>query len=312
MFSRIGIALAAYQPDPKYFFEQLASIQAQTYTEWDCYVSSDSPLDAFRKNPDFARFFEDRRFHWGENPLPLGHLKNFEKAIQSVLTYGVDAVACCDQDDIWYSGKLEKSLAELNRVGPLSLVFSDMKVLTSKGAISEKTAWQVERRGVEHCGSTDLLIRNVVAGTGMLMDAELAKRFPKIPEAARFHDHWYPLVASRLGKVVPIFAPLYSYRIHGNNVVGVTPYRGLFARDSKERILEKCAVNWRKSRDFALAADQSGLKLSALQKFYFLTKWDFGVGLFFFGLTRLFGDPALARAAFARALGKFSSTLKLA
>jgi hypothetical protein len=228
MFRRIGIALAAYQPDRNYFFEQLRSIQSQSYENWVCFVSFDSSYKDIKNDERFKEFFSDSRFYWDENPEKLGHLKNFEKAILSVYSLGVDAIACCDQDDVWFPEKLQCSLEALNEVGALGLVFSDMKLIDETGKTSESTAWEVERRGVSHCGTFDLLVRNVIPGTGMLMDAKLVGRFPMIPERALFHDHWYPVVASCFGRLQPIRQPLYAYRLHGENVVGVTPYSGLF------------------------------------------------------------------------------------
>jgi hypothetical protein len=309
MFHRIGIALAAYQPHENYFFRQLESIQGQSHTDWVCCVQFDSPIEAIKKSPQFGRFFGDPRFKWTENPKSLGHLKNFEGAIQAVLAQKADAVACCDQDDVWYPKKLEILLAELNRIGSLGLAFCDMNLIDQSGKVSEKTAWEIEYRGVQHVGSFDLMVRNVVPGTGMLMDAELARKYPSIPEAARFHDHWYPLVAAAAGQVPrPIHQPLYAYRIHGSNVVGVTPYRGLFnTASAEEGILKKCRSVWRRSHEMAQAAAQAGLPLGPWGRIAFLGKWDFGLTLFFRGLACLYSDPALARACFARAIGKLQN-----
>jgi hypothetical protein len=306
MFQRIGIALAAYQPNEDFFFEQLESIQAQTHQDWVCCVQFDSPLDTFRKAARFSRFFEDTRFRWAENSGKLGHLENFERAIQATLKEGAEAIACCDQDDIWYPQKLEISLAELNRLGRLGMVFSDMNLIDEVGKISDQTAWTVERRGVGHTGSFDLIVRNVVSGTGMLMDAELVKKFPSIPEKARFHDHWYPLVAASVsGMVKAIHQPLYAYRIHGSNVVGITPYRGVLNTSGiKQGVLQKSQSVWDRSHALAREAEGAGLPFGGLARAAFLGKWDMGSVLLVRGLACLISDPALARACFARALGK--------
>jgi hypothetical protein len=305
MFRRIGIALAAYQPDPSYLLEQLRSIQSQTHEDWVCWIGFDSPLREIKTVEKFKPFFQDSRFHWVENIEKLGHLKNFEKAIQGAFSLKVDAIACCDQDDVWFPEKLKVSLAALNELGDQGLVFSDMNLIDQAGKTGPLTAWQVERRGVFHCGTFDLLVRNVVPGTGMLMDANLVGRFPVIPEAARFHDHWYPIVASCIGRLQPISRPLYAYRIHGENVVGVTPFSGLLDTSNvTEGVLKKCASVWQRSSQLALATSQSGLSLGSLTRWAFLAKWDLGFILFARGLLCFGSDPALARACFARAFGK--------
>lgn len=317
MSHRIGIALAAFQPNPEFFLKQLESIKSQTFTDWECWIGFDSPLKPIREDARFERFFQDKRFHWDENAKNLGHLKNFEHAIQSVLTLGVDSIACSDQDDIWYPEKLELSLEELKATGKLGLVFCDMYLMDSLGADSGKTAWEVEKRGVDHCGTFDFLIRNVVPGTGMLMDAQLAKRFPVIPPEAGFHDRWYPLIASRFGKVVPLRKPLYSYRIHAENVAGATPFKGLFVRSQNQKaglkgIVEKCVGVWQESHALAQTAEQKGISLSVFQKAAFIWPWDFGLVLGLYGFLRVLDDPALARASWARAVGKFLVELRVA
>jgi hypothetical protein len=315
LFSKIGIALAAFSPDLDYFFAQLKSIQDQSHSDWICWVSLDpSPkisLELIRTDFRFRPFFEDSRFHWSANPTCLGHLKNFEFAIQSVVRLGVDAVACCDQDDVWFPEKLEKSLEMLSSAGAMGLVFCDMNLVDGDGKVSDRTAWEVEKRGIHHTGTFDLIVRNVVPGTGMLMDSELARKFPIIPEVALYHDHWYPLIASRIGKIQPIQTPLYGYRIHGGNVAGLSPYQGMFARRENEQSLwGKCTSVWSRSHLLAKAFEGAGLKLTWIEKFAFVEKWDLGLLLFIHGMASLFSDPALARACFARALGKVLSLLE--
>jgi hypothetical protein len=304
MPQKIGIALAAYRPDPGHFLEQLKSIQAQTWTNWVCCICSDTLLGEIRSDSRFAPYFADPRFQWAENPQRLGHLKNFEKAIQTALANGADAIACCDQDDIWFPEKLAVSAKALAPLGELGLVFCDMKIMNAAGVISERTAWTVERRGVSHCGTFDLLIRNVIPGTGMLMGAELVRRYPIIPEKAIYHDHWYPLVASRIGKILPLHTPLYAYRIHETNVAGLTPFKGVFTHSSGESVVEKCRSVWRRSQGLAEAVESQGLRLSFWERVAFVSSWDLGLLLLLNGVIRLARDPALARASWARAAGK--------
>lgn len=303
---KIGIALAAYEPDSSHFLEQLQSIAAQSWKDWVCVVVSDSKLDALRADSRYQPYFSDHRFQWFENSMRLGHLKNFEKAIQLVSKLGVSAIACSDQDDVWFTDKLSVQAGELESLGELGLVFCDMKIMNAAGVIQERTAWEVERRGVEHCGTFDLLVRNVIPGTGMLMDAELARRFPVIPEAALYHDHWYPLVASAVGKVRPIRQALYAYRIHESNVAGVSPYTGLLARKAGESRgrLQQCREVWKRSLALAQAAKTAGVPLGWWARVAFFSKWDLGLVLALRGLLMLPLDPALTRACWARSVGK--------
>ena len=302
---RVAIALAAYEPNVKFFAEQLKSIQDQSFTGWICVLTLDSPLASLRSEAALAHYFADSRFVWIENPMRLGHKRNFEKAIQLCLERGVDAIGCSDQDDVWYSEKLAKSVAALEKAGPLSLVHCDMHIMKER-EIESQTAWQIEKRGVHNTYPEHLFVRNVVAGCSMLIDAELVRRFPRIPEAADYHDHWYALVASFYGGVHPIRQPLFAYRQHEVNVVGMTPYRGLFwmPKTSAGGVLEKVQRCWSRSHELALAAKEEGLPLTSKQIRAFVFRKDLGASLFFLGLKSIGSDQALARACFARAAGK--------
>ena len=304
----IGIALAAYRPNPEYFSAQLKSIQDQTFLRWTCYITSDSPLEEIFNSELLEPFRKDPRFVWSENEVRLGHKKNFERAMR-LSADTADAVAPSDQDDIWYPEKLETCRAALESGGALSLVHSDMHVLQGATRLSE-TAWMIEKRGVWNCSPAELLVRNVVAGCGLLIDSELVKRFWVIPHGAEYHDHWFALVAASHGGIFPISTPLYEYRQHGANTVGVTPFPGTFAEITKYRfsaLIEKCRATERKSAELFRAADTLHLPLGNLARIIVGSRYDFGLGYFFLGLRAFFSkDRALARACFARAFGKLS------
>ena len=219
---RIGIALALFEPKPEFLIEQLASIVAQTWTAWTCIVTADSPLAELRTNPRCAPFFADARFQWHENSRRRGFLANFERAIQLCVSGQADAIACCDQDDVWEVDKLAALAAALEKVGPLALVHSDLSILSTDGTMCRgDSVWTVEQRGIAQVSPEHLLVRNVVTGCAMLFDAELARRMPMIPEAARYHDRWYALIAACHGGVHGVPKPLVRYRQHGSQAVGM-------------------------------------------------------------------------------------------
>lgn len=305
---KIGIALAAYKPNNDFFLEQLKSIQNQTYKNWVCIVSFDSDPSEFVSNDKFKLIWKDLRFVIKTNPSQLGAKLNFQNAIQEALKHSVDAFACSDQDDIWFADKLELSRLELLKHGPLSLVHSDMTVMVEengKWIDKSSSAWALERRGIHNTNPQDFLIRNVVAGAAMLADAELAKKYPQIPDAFPFHDHWYAMVAAGHGGVYPISKPLYRYRQHGHNVLGVSSYKGLLSTKDKpwmlSAIARKLAYKYSWSCDLAKACIEKGLIENQA-----LSYINQGVLKYFRQtIIHLADDPALARATAARGLGRF-------
>jgi hypothetical protein len=303
---KIGIALAAYEPDPIFFVEQLQSIQNQTFTNWICVITFDSPMKKVMDRAELEPFKKDPRFSFFENPVRLGHKKNFERSLNELLKFDLDAIACSDQDDIWYSEKLETCALKLSQSPPLSLVHSDMHILESR-ELRQETAWKIERRGVQNVKQHHLLVRNVVAGCSILMDVNILRKFPIIPEQAEFHDHWYALIAASFGEVKPIGRPLYAYRQHNQNVVAVSPFHGILhlgEKNSPGQLIKKMRIGFQKSQKLAQGAQNNGLELSRLSRFLFLLDGDCGFFLLFMGLKMVLSDPPLARACLARSLGK--------
>jgi hypothetical protein len=312
---KIGIALAVFRPNPEYFLTQLKSIESQTYADWVCVVTSDSPLKDLFRYPNLRRYRRNHRFHWYQNSMRLGVKKNFERAIQLCLKEKVSAIACSDQDDVWYPHKLTRSIQVFQKISPMGMVHSDMKLLEStkkKGPMKfPQTLWEMEARGVHQSQPHHLLIRSVVNGCTMLFDAELARRYPVIPDGFLQHDQWFPFVASLHGGVHPIHEPLSAYRLHEKNVSGMTPYRGLLntqASPSFMGLLKKCRRLFFETRTMALTALKMKMPLSGWTKFILLFPLDLGLGLFLLGLRHSLAprgrDLSLARACFARAIGK--------
>jgi hypothetical protein len=303
---KVGIGMAVYQPNSDHFYKQLESIQNQTYREWITVMCFDSPVEIYLSDVKFEKFRKDQRFIWLQNPERLGVKKNFERAISECVARGVDYVACSDQDDIWYPEKVEMTCEELSRVGPLSLVHSDMNVFTENEPPKVETAWDLEHLNTDQKKTRHFLIRNIVAGASMMFDAELARRYPVIPESVPYHDHWFAMVASAHGGIYSITKPLYAYRQHSGNVLGTTEFVSTFSikRIGLSNVADKCVKVYTWSRALAKDAERAHLIRSPLLKFAIVTPLDFGISFLGMGLVTWPKNKPLARAYFARAIGK--------
>lgn len=304
----VGIALAVYRPTPEYFEMQLASIIAQTHERWYCVLTLDSPLSEIRVHASLAPYLSDPRFIWHENTEPLGHKTNFQRAIELAAERGAAAIATCDQDDVWYECKLAVQLETLRTAGPGSLVHSDMHLLRG-GVTDGPTHWEYAHRVIDNIGSWQLLVANKVTGCSMMFDAELARRFPRIPASFEYHDHWYALAASCVGRVVAVKEPLGAYRQHDANVIGAET----FDWSVNFKAIAKPSVELRASRDRWLRlvdrfndAVAEGLAMPrSLRRLLFGR--DLGLRLALYGLRYFFTDPRLARLCLRIALGKLAS-----
>lgn len=312
----IGIALAVYNPDRDQLSEQLRSIRDQTWQSWRCVLTCDSELAELGRSPNLEEYFSDQRFVWVQNTTRLGHKRNFEAAIRRCAELNVDAICCSDQDDIWYPNKLERCAAALERAGALSLVHSDLDI-AKNGEIQPISAWTTEQRNVYLVAPEHLLVRNVVTGCTMMMDAQLAKLCPEIPPSVQYHDHWYALIASLLGGVHAVPERLMAYRQHGENVVGVRRVPGAFARVFTNQgfiglnaLLERCESAWHQSEALARDVSTCGLPMPSYVRNAFLAKADFGLLLLLQSAKLVLADRVLATGTLVRAVGKSVASAK--
>ena len=222
--SSVGIALAAYQPNPAWLAEQLASLVAQTHTDWHCVITMDSPLQDIRTAPALQPYLHDARFTWIENEERLGVRKNFEKAIGLAAQRGVDLIAFADQDDIWLPEKISTSVTAITNAGPMSLVHTDAFFLVHDELLSE-TIHSMHRITQTKASVEEIIIYPSISGYLIVLDAELVRRHPNVPEAMRYHDHWYSVVATSYGGVHRIDEALAFDRQHDNNTVGISSVR---------------------------------------------------------------------------------------
>lgn len=316
MIRKIGVAMAAYRPEPQRFLRQIRSLKNQTHDNWFCIITFDSPLGEILDNPEVASALADERFELHENKSNLGATKNFEYALSLVCQRDVDAVAFCDQDDEWYPNKLRVLAENLERCPPNSLVHSDMRgVVDQNGTLSELHAsvWHVENRQVFEQTSFHYFMRNCVTGAATLMDVDLARRYPKIPKSFRFHDQWYALVAAYEGVAFPVPEVLYSYVQHRENLIGAVPFRGVFYHPSGlnlEQMRIRLESSWALYTEMMSDAKKVGLHYGLFDRIAHHNSMFGGLLLFLIGVLSLRADGPFARACLIGGAGAISAKLR--
>jgi len=235
---RVGIVLAAYQPQQQLFEGQLESIRTQDHPDWFCVVTMDSPLLTLEEAPWIRRFYEDPRFHFYENPTRLGVRENFERGSHLALDLGAEAIAFSDQDDLWYPTKVSCSLAALNRQPPSSVVSCDARVRLD-GVLQPQLRSRYEGDArVKSLSPRRILLTWAASGNGMIFDADLVRRYPFKMSGQPAHDVHICVVASLNGGVSFIHDVLFDYNIHQDNVSGIAALRTTSAHTTSFRI--KC------------------------------------------------------------------------
>ena len=202
--------------------KQLESLASQTILPGEIVVCDDASTDG---TVGIIKEFAGKvpfRVNIIVNKDRLGAIKNFEQAI--ALCKG-KFIALCDQDDIWYENRLEKSLqcmaeVEKDTITPL-LVHSDLSVIDRAGKLIAPSYMKARRiKHREEQTLNYLVAQNFVTGNTILFNRVLKEIALPVPDQAVMHDWWLALVAAATGNVNFIEQPTVQYRQHRANVIG--------------------------------------------------------------------------------------------
>lgn len=216
----VCILLAMYQ-GAEFLDDQLQSYVAQTHKNWSLIVSDDGSKDrssaiarAFQKaNPD-----KDIRI---ENGPRQGFATNFFSLLKRIPANGPIA-ALSDQDDVWFSDKLERGLCAISDHPDDVPVLYCSRTEVCDEALKPiglsplfERAPSFQNALVQSLGGGNTMMLNRAAID--LVQAVLAEKQPEVVA----HDWWLYQVITGCGGVA-IYDPVPSllYRQHGGNLIG--------------------------------------------------------------------------------------------
>ena len=217
----ISVAMTTYN-GAQYITEQLDSIRLQTRKVDEIVIvddgSSDSTLELVR---DYADKYPECMIRLEQNEINLGYKKNFYKAIS--LCHG-DITFLCDQDDCWFDNKVEKMcdlLEEHPEIGVLSSAFVQMDGEGNKG--ERKSAYQrrMSDEALVCVPMEDLIFHNISQGCAMAMRKDIKDAFLKYFDETIPHDWIINVIAGMKKKCYYWNVPMFFYRIHDNNTIGL-------------------------------------------------------------------------------------------
>ncbi len=214
--TRALIVLATHNPNMALLERQLASITAQTVTDWECLVFDDASVAPVRAELE-GLLAADPRFRLLRAQQHLGHYRAFEHLLAAA---DRDVpVFLCDQDDRWSPAKMQVMLAELDRSA--AAVFSAMRVVDESGApIRER--FLPRAPDSMSLQPAELLLMNCVSGAALAISGPTLRAslpFPA-PEYRGWHDQWLAAVAARTGTLSYLEEPLTDYTQHAAQVMG--------------------------------------------------------------------------------------------
>lgn len=219
----VAILMATYNGAP-YVGEQIESLQAQTYREWDLYIHDDGSTDG---TPDIIGRYaqQDSRIHLLHYPPTHAAKDNFFSLLEHV---EADYYLLCDQDDQWVPDKVAWEMERMSQVEqdpqrPV-IVYSDLMVVDANLRKIADSFMDYSGYHPEFLTTFDELGAScLVTGCTMLLNnaARRAIHHPTTP--AVMHDAWITLCTLKHGGTLSyIPAPLVRYRQHGRNTLGAT------------------------------------------------------------------------------------------
>ncbi len=198
---------------------QLASLAAQSFTNWRLFVSDDGSTD------DTLAILSEHKARLGTAPVNIrngprrGFVENFlSLACDPSLSF--DYYAYCDQDDIWEPGKLSRAVERLASAPPhIAAMYCSRTMLIDDEGKTVGYSPAYRRKPSFH----NALVQSIAGGNTIVFN-EAARRLLMIcgsgVEVAS-HDWWtYLLVSAAGGAVYYDETPQVRYRVHGENVVG--------------------------------------------------------------------------------------------
>lgn len=203
----------------RFLAEQLDSLQAQTISNWQLYVSDDGSTDG---TLDIIKRYQAQ---WGADKIQyrLGPQKGFAQNFLSLACdphIKADYYAFCDQDDVWLPEKLQVAIEHISKSSTPEQVY----------AYGGRTTYTDEK--LNPTGMSPLfvfprtfrnaLIQSIAGGNTMVFNQAtktLLEKAGLVP--APSHDWWlYQLVTGAGGVMYYDPTPYILYRQHPQSLVG--------------------------------------------------------------------------------------------
>jgi glycosyltransferase involved in cell wall biosynthesis len=254
--AKISVAIATYN-GARFIEEQLASIAHQSRPVDEVVIADDCSSDETVLLAERAAEQLGLRLNLLRGSARLGVVGNFQRAM---LACRGELVFLSDQDDIWYSHKVEAIVAEFSGHPDLLAVFTDAVVVDERRNCLHESLLALSRlssaeRAKIRAGNTFavLMTRNLATGATMAIRSNALHLALPVPDGW-YHDEWIALALSLAGRVGLIDEPLIEYRQHHANTIGAPRPTSLTKKLSGLRVPRRNELRCAAERAAGLAA----------------------------------------------------------
>lgn len=214
----VTILLAVYN-GAEHLPEQLASLAAQSHSNWQVVISDDGSKDA---SASILNGFAAQYAVTLIDGPRSGFNRNFLHLLQS-LPEAPDMVALCDQDDVWLADKLEAAVVVLSDLSPdIPALYCSRRIIWN-GIVGQGLTKR-SRQYARAPGFANALVENIAPGNTIVLNpaaAALVRAAAPLAKEVYAYDWWiYQLVSGVGGYVHYDPEPRVLYRQHAGNVIG--------------------------------------------------------------------------------------------
>jgi len=216
--SSVVILLATFN-GAKYLKKQLNSIINQTHLNWELVIRDDGSND---NTIEIIKYYEgiDKRISYIQTQSNIhGACANFSELYKwTKENKEIEYLMFSDQDDIWLSNKIEKSMSYLKSSEqkypnlPI-LIYSNLKLIDENDDYIKSSI-----KLLNNVGFNRIMVQNYVFGCTTIFNKQLFDLIDYIPKDAENHDYWVALVATAFGKALLMDDHTILYRQHASNV----------------------------------------------------------------------------------------------
>lgn len=225
------ILLASYNGG-SYIRQMIDSVLNQDYPHIRLILSDDGSSDGTPEILEqYAKLYPDTVAHYRSGM----HFGNAQKHFMHLLKTFHEApyIMFCDQDDIWHSDKVSKTLALMRKTetdpSVPTMVHTDLRVVDQDLQMIAPSFCSHSGLDGNRLSLNELLVQNVVTGCTMMINRALAELSCRVEDADSLlmHDWWIAMVASAFGKAAFLNESTIDYRQHGKNAVGAKNVRSV-------------------------------------------------------------------------------------
>lgn len=221
----ISVAIATYNGQ-EFIKEQLLSILNQTMPVDEIVICDDQSSD------DTVKIIQELlcdKIYLYQNEKNLGYKLNFKKALSYCKG---DYIFLCDQDDIWKPNKVQTMIEIMQNHPEIKALASTYDLIDELGnekqidinrKYSNKNMYKckVKDNALVKVPFERLVVENSFQGCALCVCKQVNEKFQRCFSVDFHHDWLINILASEQNGMYFLNVPLFHYRIHSKNTIGL-------------------------------------------------------------------------------------------